>query len=444
MKQLGDNMNIKQNTKVGSSSDFSNRFTDTKWYIKSLIKNKSLNNKEKRQGIKDALHKFNTHKKDGSLDLSLKGRVYLYLYRHNSVKSVFLLETLQAKNIRKYLPTKLINLFIYYTSRTAKYKHLAKHQKKIVVALVPDHGNLGDLAIGFAQRKFLDDNFREYEIIEIPIGETYKSLRNLKKKMTENDIIMVNGGGNMGNLYREEESQRRFIIRKFPNNNIISFPQSVFFSNDKDGKSAKDLTQKIYNSHKSLTLFARDQVSFDIMNRLFKNQVFLLPDTVLYLQATSRVKRISDRITLSLRRDIESNVDSSQKQKLVNFLEDNKKEIIYKDTNVDNIKVDIAKRKTYLDEVWSIYSSSEAVITDRLHGVIFCVITKTPCIAINNNNGKVANLCRTWLKDLKYIRLVESFDSSIIMKELEYLSIVSNYEYSFNHYFEEMKHIIKR
>ena len=39
------------------------------------------------------------------------------------------------------------------------------------------------------------------------------------------------------------------------------------------------------------------------------------------------------------------------------------------------------------------------MITDRLHGMIFAYITNTPCIAIDNSNGKVKNFYKTWFED---------------------------------------------
>ena len=33
------------------------------------------------------------------------------------------------------------------------------------------------------------------------------------------------------------------------------------------------------------------------------------------------------------------------------------------------------------------------VITDRLHAVIFCIITNTPCIAFDNATHKVSGVC---------------------------------------------------
>ena len=53
------------------------------------------------------------------------------------------------------------------------------------------------------------------------------------------------------------------------------------------------------------------------------------------------------------------------------------------------------------------FAHAELVITDRLHGMIFCAITGTPCIVINSKSPKVAG-CYEWIKNLDYIRFAEN------------------------------------
>lgn len=60
-----------------------------------------------------------------------------------------------------------------------RFKDL-KDKKKIFYMLVPIHGNLGDQAIAYASRKFLQDKFDEYEIIEINCIDTYKYSKAVK------------------------------------------------------------------------------------------------------------------------------------------------------------------------------------------------------------------------------------------------------------------------
>lgn len=70
----------------------------------------------------------------------------------------------------------------YLTSKkTNEYSNLDKSKQKIVVALAADYGNLGDVAITFAQTQFLKKQFPEAEVIDFPISKTFRSHEIIKK-----------------------------------------------------------------------------------------------------------------------------------------------------------------------------------------------------------------------------------------------------------------------
>ena len=58
------------------------------------------------------------------------------------------------------------------------------------------------------------------------------------------------------------------------------------------------------------------------------------------------------------------------------------------------------------------------MITDRLHGMVFCAITGTPCIVLSNNHHKVKGTYE-WIKHLDYIKYVT--DIAEVMKQVTYL-----------------------
>ena len=65
--------------------------------------------------------------------------------------------------------------------------------------------------------------------------------------------------------------------------------------------------------------------------------------------------------------------------------------------------VPVAERDIELNRLFDVYRTSELVITDRLHGMIFGAITGTPTIVVNSRSPKVMG-CYEWLKHLAYIR----------------------------------------
>ena len=132
-------------------------------------------------------------------------------------------------NIKRLIPLKIKQKIIQYISRNDIYKDYKKKDKKIVLALAADYGNLGDVAITYAQRKFLEEKFPDYEVIEIPISETYKNMKSLKRVIGKDDVITIIGGGNFGNLYQEIEDMRQAFIKTFKKNTVVCFPQTIDF-----------------------------------------------------------------------------------------------------------------------------------------------------------------------------------------------------------------------
>ena len=64
-----------------------------------------------------------------------------------------------------------------------EYSQFDNDKQKIIVALAADYGNLGDVAITYAQTKFFKEQFPESEIIDFPISKTFTKMKSLKKVM---------------------------------------------------------------------------------------------------------------------------------------------------------------------------------------------------------------------------------------------------------------------
>ena len=121
---------------------------------------------------------------------------------------------------------------------TIDFKNIPKNKPKIIIALSFEYANVGDIAIFIAQEKMLRKFFPDHLIIEIPMIDYYKYIDELKEIVNDNDLITLIGGGSMGSIYVAAEERRRHLIEAFPNNRIISFPQTVDFaySKEKEGK----------------------------------------------------------------------------------------------------------------------------------------------------------------------------------------------------------------
>ncbi len=320
--------------------------------------------------------------------------------------------------IKKLLPKKLKREIKGFMTLNPFDPQL-KNEKKLFVFGTPTHGNLGDQAIAYAQEKFLEKYFPNVTVIEIPDIHTVSYIRSAKAILHKEDIIFIHGGGNIGDLYLQVEEERREVIRSFPNNKIIQFPQSYTFTKEGGGKEVVK-SDKIYQRNKqNLTIVARETKSSQKFRDLFKeNNHLLVPDIVLSLDERRESKR--NGILLCLRNDVEGILSGQQQSSVITALKEKYSQVTVTDTVVD-YRVFQQNRYEELNKKWDEYRQSQVVITDRLHGMIFAAITGTPCIVFDNFNQKIQKTYFDWLQELDSIRFVDvltNFNMTDIKEEV--------------------------
>ena len=389
-------------------------FERIKWSINIIIFDNYSNRKSKVLLIKKYFKylKNNYQVFYRMITLNKKDKIIIWFARKNLsslfyfFSKLFIQEKKALKKIKKTIPNHWKDIIKYYLSSSNYKLFEKKDSKKIVVFLGADYGNLGDVAITESQIIFLKKAFPDYEIKEIPISQTYTYIKALKKCLTTNDIITLIGGGNISNLYEDIETQRRFIIKKFRKNLIVSFPQTVYFTPTRKGKNSMKKTLKIYKKHKKLYLFAREEKTFNFFKTYFKSdKIFMAPDIVLSksLPLQDKEKR-ENTITLCIRKDKESALSPTQLENICTNLKNIS--ITFTDTQIACNRMSTESRKQELYKIIKLFSKSKLVITDRLHGMILCAITDTPCLAIDNSNGKVSGVYNSWLKNNSSVRIV--------------------------------------
>lgn len=148
---------------------------------------------------------------------------------------------------------------------------------------IPSYTNMGDQAVSLAERKYIENEFSEYQYIEVLEEDDDEAIPVVKKHLQSQDIIAFTGGGNMGNLYPTHEEARRKVFSTFTDNLTISFPQSIHFEDNEVGQAEKRKSQDACNKNPNLVLVARDAQSFHRMQTTFHNTVIFTPDMVLYM-----------------------------------------------------------------------------------------------------------------------------------------------------------------
>ena len=181
-------------------------------------------------------------------------------------------------------------------------------------------------------------------------------------------------------------------------------PQTCYFSADEEGKEALAKDRQVINRCKDLTLFARDARSYEFMKENFDAKVAFLHDTVSLFDAFEYSAGDREGIIVCLRSDREGILNATQKKQIIADCE-NLGDVFVTDT-CTNYKIGVSERESILKKKWTLWGRSSLVVTDRLHGMIFALITGTPCVVIGNNHFKVYEAYKTF-KECKYLTYID-------------------------------------
>jgi len=306
---------------------------------------------------------------------------------------------------------------------------IKSNTKKIIYIGSPLHGNIGDHAISIA----ITDLLKEYDIptIEIPGEYFVLSEERIINYVNKEDIIIITGGGLIGNLWMNEEEMVKKVISSFKDNKILIMPQTYYFDNNAEGKKELSNLKKIVDSHNNIYLCSREKKSYDLCQKNFKKVKgnILLPDVVLTLNFKNKSNRKD--ILIVLRKDKEKFIDQEK------IFENIKLENMRETTTVINKGISIENRNFVFDKKIQEFLNAKLVITDRLHAMIFAAITGTPCVALDNKSKKVSGVYE-WLKDLEYIKFCNSIED--INKNINNINLKKEYKYNL---FMEYRKLIK-
>ena len=137
----------------------------------------------------------------------------------------------------------------------------------------PTYLNIGDLLIEQGTELFFRS--RKYRVRARYSDKYCWQLlqRGRLPKLPHSVIIVLQGGGNFGDLYGMHQPTREALVKAYPGNRIVLLPQTAHFeSQEKLRNSAA-----CFRGHNDLHLFARDGRTADLLSA-FSEKVQLCPD----------------------------------------------------------------------------------------------------------------------------------------------------------------------
>lgn len=282
---------------------------------------------------------------------------------------------------------------------------------------VPYYTNIGDTLIWEGTKHFLKSI--KHKCLYTASVETYKY-----RPLSPSTVILLQGGGNFGDLWRKHQELRLEVIRAYPNNKIIILPQTVFYKD----KAVFQEDVKIFNSHKNLHICARDTVSLEYLQQSLTCNLLLVPDMAFCI--TDKLlqkynKKEGDRILFLKRDDSEFNEYDfgsyiTEDKSLLDTcdwptMEQNYKtkeildKLIWRKERlgiIPDIYANIIFRPFQVRKGIEFVSQYKKIYTTRLHVAILSLLLGKEIVFFDNSYGKNSSFFDTWLAGVENITFI--------------------------------------
>ncbi len=282
---------------------------------------------------------------------------------------------------------------------------------------VPYYTNIGDTLIWEGTRHFLKSTPHRCLLTAAEETFTFPSL-------SPDTIILLQGGGNFGDLWRRHQEFRQSVIKNYPNNKIIILPQTVFYNDIK----VFEKDARIMNSHKNLHICARDKKSLEFLQSSLTCNLYLVPDMAFCIidkLLKKYRKKEGNRVLFLKRKDPEFNeydfnayitedskyidtcdwptMEQSQKPKeILDKLLWRKKRL----GRIPDIYANRVFRPFQVRKGIEFVSQYQKIYTTRLHVAILSVLLGKEVVFFDNSYGKNSSFFDSWLADVNNVTFV--------------------------------------
>ena len=301
------------------------------------------------------------------------------------------------------------------------------------VALInfPNHGNPGDPAIWLGTKSLL----RALRIKVVYQAAWWNlDLAQLRAALPPGGRVLLNGGGNFGDLYLGQQQQRERVLRELQDITLVQMPESIFFTERENLERVRDLIA----AHGDFHLMVRETRSFDIATRDLGVSPTLSPDHALALGPRKRrASPVSDILWVSWMPGAKEYraesappedapaithldwLDGAEKAgegaswrtrrafafNSQSFTEHNQGIALDASLRPKLARTYDPMARRWVDRGFDILGSARVVVTNKLHAHVFCALTGQPHVVLDNSYGKVLGVVDAWTRDLPGVHI---------------------------------------
>lgn len=285
---------------------------------------------------------------------------------------------------------------------------------------LPYYANVGDVLIWEGTERFLRRN--HINVVYSGSWDTF-DFRPIPEEIT----IVMQGGGNFGDVWDPPQQFRLKVVENYPMNKIILLPQTIFYYSEERMKE----DAAVFAKHPNLTICARDHDSYQLACEYFKNDVVCLPDMAFCIPVKKLrrgLKKVKNGKQLFLKRIDKEYKLSEYERSIPHNAEVHDWPTLEKEQDYLRIMQLLLQKRYGLARLKlscvvdgyarfflkprlirvgvTFLGQYERVYSTRLHGAILSVLLGKPCVFLNNSYGKNMSFYNTWFSDLEEIEFV--------------------------------------
>jgi len=300
---------------------------------------------------------------------------------------------------------------------------LLGERREVALVNFPNHGNPGDPAIWLGSRRLLADLG-----VRIGYASAWWDFDAGSLRAAVGDApVLLNGGGNFGDLYAGQQGTRVQVLRSLPDNPVVQLPQSIHFADP-----AKEAAMAgLLAAHPAFTMMVRDHRAAAIARDRLGVQPVLSPDHALGLGRLARTREPEVPILWLARLPgdpeyVDHGEPDGEDVRRVNWLVGvPEAEAEFDAVGRLALRVNRAVQhrwksgtrgagalhavaeRTYVPLAWrwvrrgvDLLCAGQVVVTNTLHGHVLATMLGIPNVVLDNSYGKVSGIVEAWTADV--------------------------------------------
>ena len=292
----------------------------------------------------------------------------------------------------------------------------------------PMHSNVGDLAIWAGELTILRQIGIRIEYVCDVYG--YRRER-LQAALGPDDPVLLQGGGNFGDLWPGFQRFRERLIDDFPDRRIIQLPQTIYFGT----QDAAARTSTVLARHGGVTLIVRDERSRRMARDWLGLDASVCPDSAFALTPAPPCPPVQPVFWLRRTDRERAECGTGPYPSDVEPVDwpDNPGFALLRDAGrvqgrvtgrapVLGTAVDLGLRRLYesiatrrLRLGLGMVARGRVLVTDRLHAHILACLIGRPNVVVDSGYGKISAFVERWTRSSPLVRSAASHDEGLAL-----------------------------